>query len=97
MEKIFQSFVLDESAKESETLAAYLQKQSPNAGQTLIEEMKKKGYEVLVSDKVCFGLPEIIMIGADVNGNNLKHKSDFYELTGRLGVPYISGDCFFSQ
>lgn len=86
-DKIFQRFDLDASYM-TRLVAMKPEGTFDDAGKTLGDELRKKGYLVLISNGVHYGVPGSIIVGGEL-GMNIK--GDFWEIAGRWKLPFSSG------
>lgn len=105
MERIFQKFDLDpdfialaksELDRDRRKLEEKFSEELKNLSQTtkiLRQGLLNKGYVVLESNDVYCGLHGSIILGGELG--KMQHKTDFYELTTKLKLPYVSGPCYF--
>ena len=93
MPKIFQQFCLNLEAMIRLDNEALSKLNLPEAGRTLKQELINKGYQVLESNVYFYGVSDSVIVGGEFGKN---HKSDFYELTEKLGLTYKSGG-FYTQ
>ncbi|MBI2630374.1 hypothetical protein HYW76_04700 [Candidatus Pacearchaeota archaeon] len=89
--QLIQSFRLGEG------LLAFSSDEGVKIGRSLLEGLAQKGYKpVFVSSISACGLPGEILVTFSskdiVAGRNIK--TDFYDLAGKLGLPYVSGDVY---
>ena len=88
MARIFQTFNLVEE-EEKKKDPEQIQK---GRRENLVEELKNKGYTILVSGDYFCGVPISIIVGREVVGAELPNiKKDFSEITEKLGIAYQSG------
>ncbi len=85
MPQIFQRFDLDLEAMASLDEAEFKKLNLFEAGRTLREELKEKGYVVLESNENYGGVPCSILVGGDVWKS---YKNDFYGITKRFKLPF---------
>ncbi len=69
------------------------------AGKKLMEELRNKGYTLLLSDECYCGVPTRLMIGAELNHDSALRgvritKENFYEIVGRLGLLFEQGEWY---
>ena len=93
MPKIFQKFDLDleEISKLSDEERTGLN--LVQAGKTLKQKLKEKGYQVLESNTNHCGIPENIILGGEFN--LMRHKQDFYKITNELGLNFFKSGEFY--
>ena len=95
MNTIQQIFNLDqvEIEKYEHGLDSKLKLVTAGAGATLIDALKQKGYRVTISCAALDGVPESVLVEG---GPTMNAKKDFYEIAGKLHLPYASGCVYMS-
>jgi len=99
--KVFQVFSLDlielkkMELKKKSNEAHLLRKSFPEKGQSLIKELKVKGYEVLIGTENYCGLPMSLIVVGEIPSEKVI-KSDFSEIAEKLGLRWFrSGEVYF--
>ena len=91
MTKIYQEFTLDEARQEKEDDKR--QSIVTGRGKKLIQKLKERGYNVLISGTLYGGVSISIIVGAE-KGKHNNIKVDFYDITNELGLFFSSGNWY---
>jgi hypothetical protein len=98
--QVFQEFRLVHSSAmtdpniSKEELAKLWATLNPEAGQKLIDALKKKDYFVLTGPSSANGVPAEIIIRASAGRN---HKLDFYKIASELNLKFSSGEVYLKR